>query len=149
MILNEKLSEALAVLAAIDPSSQAAGTAASGWVSMAEFDRILALVQVGTFGALATVDANLSQAQDSSGTGAKPIGAGKAISQLTAAGGNNVQALIDVRAGELDVAGGFGFVALEIKVGTAPTETAGILLGGDARFAPASSFNQAGVVQIV
>ncbi|MDA8258302.1 MAG: hypothetical protein M0Z99_22185 [Betaproteobacteria bacterium] len=149
MITNQKLSETLAVLATINPSSQAAGTAYSGWISMAEFDRILALVQVGVFGASATVDANIQQAQDAAGTGAKAIGTGKAIAQMLAAGGNNVQALIDVRSTELDVANGFGFVQLEILVGTAATETAGVILGGDARFAPASSFNQAGVVQIV
>ena len=149
MITNQKLSESLAVLATINPSSQAAGAAYSGWVSMAEVDRILALVQVGAFGALATVDANVSQAQDATGTGAKAIGTGKAITQMLASGGNNVQALIDVRATELDVANGFGFVQLEIIVGTAATETAGVILGGDARFEPASTFNQAGVVQIV
>ena len=149
MITNQKLSETLAVLATINPSSQAAGAAYSGWISMAEFDRILALVQVGVFGALATVDANIQQAQDATGTGAKAIGTGKAIAQLLAAGGNNVQALIDVRSTELDVANGFGFVQLEIIVGTAATETAGVMLGGDSRFVPAGSFNQAGVVQIV
>ncbi len=149
MITNQKLSETLAVLATINPSSQAAGTAYSGWVSMAEFDRILAQVLVGTFGAAATVDANIQQAQDAAGTGAKAIGTGKAITQLVAAGGNNVQALIDVRSTELDVANGYGFVQLAIVVGTAATETAGVMLGGDARFVPASSFNQAGVVQIV
>ena len=149
MITNQKLSETLAVLATINPSSQAAGTTYSGWVSMAEFDRILALIQVGAFGAAATVDANIQQAQDAAGTGAKAIGTGKAIAQMLAAGGNNVQALIDVRSTELDVANGYGFVQLAIVVGTAATETAGVMLGGDARFVPASSFNQAGVVQIV
>jgi hypothetical protein len=149
MITNQKLSESLAVLATINPSSQAAGAAYSGWISIAEFDRILALVQVGAFGASATVDANIQQAQDATGTGAKAIGTGKAIAQILAAGGNNVQALIDVRSTDLDVANGFGFVQLEILVGTAATETAGVILGGDARFEPASNFNQAGVVQIV
>ncbi len=149
MITNQKLSESLAVLATINPASQAAGAAYSGWVSMAEFDRIMALVQVGTFGASATVDANIQQAQDATGTGAKAIGTGRAITQMLAAGGNNVQALIDVRSTDLDVANGFGFVQLEILVGAAATETSGIILGGDSRFAPASSFNQAGVVQII
>lgn len=149
MILNEKLSESLAVLATINPSSQAVGAAYSGWISMTEFDRILALVQVGAFGASATVDANVEQAQDASGTGAKAIGTGKAIAQMLAAGGNNVQALIDVRSDELDVSNGFGFVQLTITVGTAATETAGTIIGGDARYEPASAYNQVGVVQIV
>ena len=46
MILNEKLSEALAVLAAIPPSAQAPGVVFSPWISLSEIDRILAVIQV-------------------------------------------------------------------------------------------------------
>lgn len=149
MDMNQKLSEALSVLGAISPSSQAVGAATSGWVSMSSVRRILALVSVGAFGALATVDANVQQAQDSSGTGAKIIGSGKAVVQMLAAGGNNVQALINVQAEELDVNNGFDYVELTITVGTAATETSGVILGGSARYEPASSFNAVSVAQII
>jgi hypothetical protein len=147
-MFNSKLSESLAVLATINPTSQAAGAATSGWVSMADARRILALVSVGVFGASATVDAKLQQASDSSGTGAKDV-TGKAIVQLLAAGGNNVQALINVNSDELDTANGFGYVQLSVTVGAAATETSAVVLGGNARYEPASAFNQVGVVQIV
>lgn len=146
--MNCKLSEALAFLGAINPSSQAAGAATSGWISVANAKRILAVIQVGTFGAAATVDAKLQQAKDLAGTGAKDI-AGKAIVQLLAAGGNNVQALIDLNADELDVNNGFSAVQLSITVGTAATQTAGFVIGGDARYNPASSFNAASVAPAV
>ncbi len=146
MILNEKLSEALALLAAIAPSAQAVGTVFSPWVELAEVDRILAIIQVGTFGALATVDASIAQAQDNKGTNAKAIGAGKAVA-LTAAMGNDVQATINVAAIELDAANGYGFVQLGLSVGVAATETAALILGGSSRYEPASSFNAASVVE--
>jgi hypothetical protein len=145
---NCKLSEALAVLGAINPSSQAAGTANSGWISLANARRVLAIIQVGTFGAAATVDAKIQQAKDLAGTGAKDV-AGKSIVQLLAAGGNNVLSLIDVNADELDVNNGYSAVQLSITVGAAATQTAGLVLGGDTRFNPASAFNAASVAAAV
>ena len=146
--MNSKLSENLALLGAINPSSQAVGTATSGWISLANAKRILAVVQVGTFGAAATVDAKLQHAKDLAGTGAKDV-AGKAIVELAAAGGNNVEALIDMSADELDVNNGYIAVQLSITVGAAATETSGLVLGGATRYTPASAFNAASVVQTV
>jgi hypothetical protein len=148
MISNEKLSEALALLAAIPPSAQAVGVVFSPWIALDEVDRILAIVQVGAFGALATVDASIAQAQDAKGTNAKPIGAGKAVA-LAASMGNDVQATLDVAATELDAANGYGFVQLGVSVAGAATETSALILGGLARYEPASSFNAASVVASV
>ena len=143
---NVKASEQIGVLAAINPSSQAAGAATSGWVSLANFQKLLAIVQVGAFGASATVDAKIQQATDNAGTGAKDV-AGAAIAQMLAAGGNNVQAEVNLDAAQLDVEGGFGFVQLSVTVGAAATETAALLLGFSPRFAPPA--NAASVTQVV
>lgn len=148
MFPNVKATEQAAVLGAINPSSQAAGTATSGWLSMAQFQKLLAIISVGTFGSSATVDAKIQQATDSSGTGAKDI-TGKAITQMLAAGGNNVQAEINVDAQELDVSNGFDYVQLSVTVGTAATLTSALVLGFVPRFAPASAQNNASVAQIV
>lgn len=148
MTFNVKASEQVAILAGLNPVSQAAGTANSGWVPMAQFQKLLALVQVGVFGASATVDAKLQQATTSTGTGAKDV-TGKAVTQMLAAGGNNVQAEINLDAQELDVNGGFAFVQLSITVGVAATVIGGALIGFGARLAPASDFNNASVTQIV
>lgn len=147
-MFNVKGSELIAVMGTIAPSSQAAGAASSGWLPMAQFQKVMALIQAGTFGASATVDAKLQQAQDATGTGAKDV-AGKAIVQMLAAGGNNVQAEINLDAAELDVNNGFAFVQLSITVGTAATGTAGVVVGIAPRFLPASDFNNASVAQIV
>ena len=148
MSFNVKGSEALAVLGAINPSSQAAGAATSGWLSAAQFQKFLAIISAGTFGASATVDAKIQQATDSSGTGAKDV-TGKAITQMLAAGGNNVQAEINLDAQELDVNGGFAFIQLSVTVGTAATGTSAVVLGLGGRLGPASDFNNASVAQIV
>lgn len=148
MDMNEKPSEFLAILATIPPSSQAAGNAVSGWVSLADLKALLAVICIGAFGAAATVDANLQQATDNAGTGAKAI-PGKAIVQMLAAGGNNVEALINLGDHELDTANGFDFVQLTVAVGVAATETSASLIGCSARYEPASAFNAAGVVQVI
>jgi hypothetical protein len=148
MDMNTKASEFLALLASINPSSQAAGSLTTGWISMANVRTLLAIVATGTLGASATVDASLTQAMDATGTGAKAI-TGKAITQVVAATGNNTQVLINLQAPELDVNNGFQFVELTLTVGVAASETAGFILGASARYEPASSLNQAGVTQIV
>lgn len=147
--MNVKASEQVAILAAINPASQAAGSAVSGWILASQFQKFLALVQVGVFGASATVDANIQQATSSGGAGAKAIGSGVAITQMLAAGGNNVQAEINLDAQQLDTNNGFDYIQLTITVGTAATVIAGALVGFNPRLAPASDFNNASVAQVV
>lgn len=145
---NVKLSEKIAILATLDPASVAAGTVTTGYVPLANVGMLSALIQTGTLGASATVDAKLMQATDSSGANAKVI-TGKAIAQIVKASGDNKQAIVEVRPEELDVNNGFGFVALSVTVGTAASQVGAALIGSSTRYLPASQFNQAGVVQIV
>ena len=146
MFTNAKLSEELAVLATIDPASQSAGTVITSYVDASQYFSLLALIDVGVFGSSATVDAKLRQATDSSGTGVKDI-TGKAITQLLAAGGNNRQAMINMKVSDLDTENAFRYVCLSITIGTAATLVSAALIGGNARMDPVS--NQAGVAQVV
>ena len=148
MFPNAKGSELISVLATIDPASQAAGAASTGWVSVANYFGFLALVQTGVLGTSATVDAKLQQALDSSGTSAKDI-TGKAITQIVKATGDNKQALINVKPEELDTVNGFGFIRLSVTVGVAASQTSAQVLGLNPRFAPADASNQAAVVQVI
>ncbi|MFM0256095.1 hypothetical protein [Paraburkholderia sediminicola] len=50
MIPNIKASEQVAVLGAITPSSQGAGALTSAWVSAANFNKLLGLIQTGVLG---------------------------------------------------------------------------------------------------
>lgn len=146
MITNQKISEGLSLLAAIDPVSQAAGTANTAWVPVANMHQLMAIVDAGAFGASATVDAKIQQATDGAGTGAKDLG--KAITQLVAAGGNNRQALINFRSQDLDTNNGFAFVRLSVTVGVAATQIAAALVGAP-RYEDAAAFNPASVAQVV
>ena len=148
MFTNSKASEMLAILATIDPASQSAGSATTGWVSVANHHGLLAVVQTGVLGTLATVDAKLQQATDSTGAGAKDV-AGRAITQIVKATGDNKQALINLKPEELDTINGFGFVRVALTVGVAASITGAQLLGVNPRFAPADAANQAAVVQVV
>lgn len=146
---NQKPSESVSILATINPVSQGAGTAVSGWASFANHHAMLALLMVGAFGASATVDANLTQAQDLAGTGAKAFSPAKAIAQMLAAGGNNKQALINVRETDLDTNNAFLSVQLNVPVGVAATLISAALIGFFPLFEDAATFNQAGVAQVI
>lgn len=148
MYANAKTSEKLALLDNIAPISQSAGTVTSGWVSAANFERFLAVLQTGVLGASATVDAKLQQATDSSGTGAKDI-TGKAITQIVKATGDGKQVEINLRAEELDTNNSFNYFRLSVTVGTAASLIAAVIYGDIAKNQAASALNNATVVQIV
>lgn len=142
-------SEIVAVLAVLNPISQAAATVTSGWVPISTFRKILAIIQTGVLGASATIDAKLQQATSSGGAGAKDI-TGKAITQLTKVGtDDNKQVLLEVDASQVDVAGGFGYVQLSLTVGVAASLISAIMLGFDGRYEPASVSNVASVKQVL
>jgi hypothetical protein len=148
MTPNAKPSEHLSMLAAINPVSQAAGTATSGWVAVKNHHALMALITTGVLGASATVDAKLQQATDASGTGAKDI-TGKAITQILKASGDNKVAVINMKVADLDTENAFAFVQLSITVGTAASLVGGTLFGAYPRFEDAAAFNPAAVVQVV
>ena len=148
MFPNAKPSELISILATIDPVSQGVGTVLTAYVPVKNHHTFLALVDVGVFGASATVDAKLRQAQDASGTGVKDI-TGKAITQLLAAGGNNRQVELNMKTADLDTENGFAFICLSVTVGTAATLISAALFGTNPRFADGAALNQAGVAQVV
>ena len=143
-----KFSDRTGVLGVINPASIAASTVLTAYVPVAKWHTLAAIIATGVLGASATVDAKLRQAQDSSGTGVKDI-TGKAITQLVKASHDNVQAVIECKADDLDTTNGFTHVALSVTVGTAASILGALLLGTNPRYAPASDFDAATVSQIV
>jgi len=141
------ITEKIAVLGAIDPDAYGTGTQGSGWVDMKQFDQLGFVLMVGDFEASATVDFKLQQAKNSSGSGAKDI-TGKAITQLTDAGtDDNKQAVVVVKAAELD--DGYRFVRGYMTVGVDAVDAGVLVLGADPRYMPASNFDVATVDEIV
>ncbi len=147
--MNMKGSQAVAVGGVIDPDANGAGALTSDYMDAGKFQSLMAIIMMGTMATNSVVDAKLVQATDSSGTGVKDI-TGKAITQFTAAGtDSDKQAIINVLAEELDVAGGFSFVAIIMTVATAASDSAAVLLGMNPRHGPASDFDLASVDEIV
>lgn len=145
----ERFGEVTPLLGVIDPDAYAAGTVTTSWVAMKDVQSIGALISVGTMASTSTVDAKLQQATDASGTGAKDI-TGKAITQLTQAGGDSdKQAIINCSQDELDLANDFTHVRLSITVATAASDAAGFIFGKGLRYGPAEDADLASVDEIV
>lgn len=143
---NLKPSDRAAVVAVINPASQGAGAVSTGWIAAKDYSWFLATVAAGVLGAAATLDAKIEQATSAAGAGAKDV-TGKAITQLTKAGGDdNKQALINVNQEDLDQAGGFTHIRLTLTVGVAASLVAATLAGFDAAYTPT---NAAGVAEVV
>ena len=145
---NTKGSEQFAILGRTGPVN--ANAAQTAWISVSNVHRLLALIDTGA-NVNGVLNAQLLQALDATGTGAKPIiavnGQAKALAPIAAGSAANVQALIDCSVDELDTNNGYAFVQLQITLSSAGL-IAGLLLGINARFEPASSLNAATVVQV-
>lgn len=138
-----------AVVGSIDPDAYAAAAYTSTYADAADFHTLMAVIQVGTLGASATVDAKLVQATDSSGTGVKDI-TGAAITQLTQAGSDSdKQAIISIQNSALDVANDFRYVAVVLTVATATSDASAVILGLTPRVGPASDNDATTVDEVV
>jgi hypothetical protein len=138
-----------AVVAVIDPDANGAGTLTSAYVDASKFEQLMAIVMAGDLGTSATLDAKLVQATSAAGANVTDI-SGKAITQLTQAGtDSNKQAIIQVRADELDVAGGFRYVALVLTTAVATSDSGAVVLGFNPTYGPASDYDLAAVDEIV
>lgn len=139
-------SELCAVVATIDPDANDQTTVTSDWVDMDDWDQVAAIVMVGVTATGATLDAEVQQATSAAGAGAKSI-SGKSITQLTKAGSDDdKQAIINVRAEELDTANSYRYVALKMTPGdtanspdTAAIDSAGVILGFGPRYLAADA----------
>ena len=143
-------SNCAAVVGAVDPDANAAGAYSTGWVSMVTFQALMAVVMAGDLGTNATLDGKFEQAKDAAGTGAKDV-TGKAITQFTQAGTDfsNKQAVVNLRADDLDVNSGFTHARFTITVATATSDAAALLLGFNARYGKASANDATTVAEIV
>ena len=136
MSYTERFSEVVDVLATLAPTTAngAVGAHNSAWASMADYHRAFALLHIGQVAVTGTLDLALYQATDSAGGGAKAI-SGKSITQLTASDDGYVG--IELRSEELDVAGGFDYVRVQVTVGTDTFTYSLHVFGFDMRYEPA------------
>lgn len=140
-------SEKVALVATIDPDAYSAGTQTSDWVLTENFHEFLAVVYAGIIVASGKIDAVLRQASSSTGGSNKAI-TGKSITQLTT-GDNDKQAIINLRTDELDVDGGFKWIALRMTFTTAGADAGGTIYALEPRFGPANANDLASVDEII
>lgn len=108
--------------------------ASTGWVSMENFEKVIAYVEIGTWNATDDLDeCRLEQATDSGGTGAKDL-------TTDASGGNYDTAnpvdadgdfvILEAKAEDFDVANGFTYVRLYVAEGgnTGVDNVTGVLI---------------------
>mgnify|MGYP005992355113 CR=1 FL=1 len=146
---NLNASAEVAVLGSIDPDAYTAATYTSGWVDLQDWYKALAIIQAGTLGTSATIDAKIEQATDGSGTGAKDV-SGTSITQLTQAGtDSDKQVLINIGTEDLDYNNSFRFVRISLTVGTATSDAGALLLGLSPRYGAANANDAATVDEIV
>ena len=115
-------------------ASVATTTTTGSWWSMAKAHHVAVLFVIGAWSAAATV--NILQATDSSGSGAKAIGAGKTLA-LTAGHANTIQ-ILEVEASELDVANAFNHIAVQAVAAGAGAVLGATVVRVPIRFMPSS-----------
>ena len=143
---TERFSEVHYPLAVDHADSLGAGTTYTAYVSLQNYHRAVAVIDVGDMAGTATFIVQVMQATSIVGAGAKVI-AGKAITIMTQAGGDgNEIRCIEVKAEELDVDGGFDCIALRFIYAAAATEFSAILYGIEPRYAPVPTTNWAEIV---
>jgi len=131
----------------IDPDGYANTTVATSWISMRDYHRAVAMVRVGDMGAGATVDMELQQATDSSGSNGKTLVSGngqtKEITQLTQAGGdaNASPSVIELQTEEMDVANEFDYVRAVVTIVGTGVYLYANLLRTISRFPPVDASN--------
>ena len=129
MSYTERFTEDHYPLAVYNADSLGVGTFNSPYVTLQEYHRAILVVNLGDMGQAATFDAGIQQATTVAGGGVKAI-AGKAITQLTQAGGDGDQLVaIELQTEELDVDGRFAFVRFYLTVGGSACEVSAILYG--------------------
>ena len=136
------------ILGAVNPASLSTGATSTGWISAANFQNFMAIVQTGLLGTSATVDAKIEQATTSSGTGAKDL-TGSAITQIVKASGDNVQEIITFATDSLDIGNNYAFFRLTITVGTAASIVGAMVLGSNQRTGTIAAGDAASVKEIV
>lgn len=145
--INSLPSERAAVVGVIDADAYTANTYTSGYISMALFERFMAVLTVGTMGTNATLNAKLIAYTDSAGSNPDDI-AGSAITALTQAGtDSDKQVVINFDTANLAGTAKTHF-RLSVTTATEAVDFGAIVLGFDPLYGPASDNDLATVDEI-
>lgn len=123
MSYTERFTEVNLIAGILFPANRPPGAHDTDWLLMEEFQRAVVLLKVGEMGQGATVNLVVQQAQDVAGTGQAAI-AGKAIAQLTQAGGDaDSMVIIEVRTEEMNVNADYNYIRAVLTIANANVQT--------------------------
>jgi hypothetical protein len=149
MASKSRLTERLAVIGTVDPDANTAATYNTDEINMKNFTRVIFIVMAGALGTSATVDFSVSGGASSNAGSHATAVTGKAITQLTEAGGDSdKQAIVEVTAEEC-AAQGLQYIEGALVVATATSDCAVIVLGEPAHYSNAPDVDLASVAEIV
>lgn len=133
MSYTELFTEVHVPLAKLDPVS-ASAERVTAWVSVAKYNRVVAVVQVGAVAANRQIIARIEQAKDTNGTGQKVI-AGKESGTILTPDQNGLIA-IELRTEELDTNNLYDCINLKLMIQGGAIIASAILWGIEPRYAP-------------
>jgi len=146
MSFTERFSEGAAVLAGLHSANRAAGNHNTAWVDMENYHRAVVLIDVGAMTQGATFDLILQEATDATGAGAQAI-AGKAVTQLTQAGGDgNDWLMVELRSEEMDENNAYKFIRAQLTIANANVQCSVWVLGIVGRYPPVPLTNVTEVI---
>jgi Cys-tRNA synthase (O-phospho-L-seryl-tRNA:Cys-tRNA synthase) len=147
---NRRFSDDWAVVSTIDPDAYGTGAQTSDVIDMQDWERIVVIVQGGTLGSSATLDAAVHYDTASNGSFTNKV-TGKEITQMTEAGtDSDKQAIIEVTASEVAaMAAGARYARVAMTVGAATSDAGLLVLGRSAHYNPATDYDLASVDEIV
>jgi hypothetical protein len=134
-MMQEQLTQALAVADVINSQSVNNASVSSLGIDMSKYHRALFLIQCGSLGAAGTVDGRLQSSAQANFNVAHNI-TNTNLTQITA---NNALATIEIRADQVQA--GDQYVRLNLTGGGNAVTVGALGLGGEANHKPASAAN--------
>jgi hypothetical protein len=139
MAYTERRSEVMNPILFEPADSFAISTRNSAWGNMENYHRGWLVLIVGDMAGGATLDCLLREATDVLGTGAQAI-AGKAITQLTQAGGDGNDIIcIELQTEEMDSANNYDFIGVRCIIAGAAVEYAYVFFACESRYNPVAA----------
>lgn len=130
-----RLLETLKIVDGVNATDIKGAGVVGSYVSVANYRRFFATLQTGTVAEGKKATLTIMQAQDSAGTGAKPL---KSVnSALAGVGGAKFLLTLEGSVNELDLANNYAYIAVKaVTDDTVAVPGMGILALGEPRYAP-------------
>ena len=144
----ERVHEAVAVVATIDPDAYAHSATAylTDAIDCSDFDQLLFIVMAGEMGATSTIDFKITASATESGTYNDTGLTGGAITQLTGVD-DDKQVLVSLDVSKV-LAQSKRYVKGELTCGTADSDAGVIVLGYRPHYGPATAYDLSSVDEI-